>query len=368
MSQSDKDLVAKLAHLRSERLEKGDPIAQPIELASMYHLPGAPEAGVPGYGRMDNRTWDAVEAALGMLEDATALVFPSGMSAITAAFFAVLKAGDKIVLPSDGYYTTRLLADGYLAKLGVSVETRPTPEMGQGGFEGVALVFLETPSNPGLDLCDLRAICDAAHGAGAKVVVDNTTMTPLGQRPLDLGADVVVASDTKAPGGHSDVLAGHVASRDEDLMAAVRDWRKISGSIIGPFEAWALLRSLETLDVRFARMCDSAEVIAPRLAAHPAVQSVRFPGLPDDPGHALAKVQMTRFGFLISFELADEARAEAFLNTCPMVAQATSFGGTHTSGERRARWGDAVAPGFIRLSIGTEPTEVLWAAIETALG
>lgn len=364
---SDDEKAARLHHLRSEALAKGDPLALPVTLASMFNLPGDPEAGVAGYGRMDNPTWDALEAALGLVEDAPVLAFPSGMAAIAAVLFAVVKAGDRVLIPSDGYYTTRLLADRYLAKLGVEIETRPTATFDTGGFEGFALVFLETPSNPGLDVIDLSAVCAAVRAAGGVSVVDNTTMTPFGQRPLELGADVVVASDTKAPGGHSDVLMGHVASRDEGLMEEVAAWRKLSGAIAGPFEAWLLHRSLETLELRFARMCDSAEVIAPRLAAHPAVKALRYPGLADDPAHALAGRQMTRFGFLIGLTLADRDTAERFINGCEMLAPTTSFGGTHSTAERRARWGDDVAPGFVRLSIGVEPVEPLWRALDAAL-
>ena len=159
------------------------------------------------------------------------------------------------MIPSDGYYTTRLLADRFLKRLGVTVDTRPTARMEEGGFDGYRLVFIETPSNPGLDLCDLAAITAAVRAAGGLTVVDNTTMTPFGQRPLDLGADIIVAADTKAPNGHSDVLMGHVASQSGEIIDAVRDWRKLSGSIPGPFECWLAHRGLETLDLRFDRMC-----------------------------------------------------------------------------------------------------------------
>ncbi len=192
-------------------------------------------------------------------------------------------------------------------------------------------------------------------------------MTPFGQRPLDLGADIVVAADTKAPNGHSDVLFGHVASRDPEIVAAVQDWRKTCGSIPSPFDAWLVHRGLETLELRFERMCASAEIIAPRLREHPAVRSVRFPGLADDPSHNLARAQMERFGFLISFVLASEDKAEDFINGCELMHSATSFGGVHTSAERRTRRGDAVPPGFVRLSVGCEPAEELWQAMKASM-
>jgi cystathionine gamma-lyase len=366
MTEKSSARAANLIHLRRRKLKKGDPVPLPLTMAAMFNLPGQP-AGFAQYGRFDNPTWDAVEEMLSHLEDAPAVAFPSGMAAISAVFFSLLKSGDRILLPSDGYYTTRMLTERFLKPLGVSFDLRATGAYLDGGFAGYRLVFLETPANPGLDISDIAAIAAAAHAAGAIVAADNTTMTPYGQRPLDLGADIVVAADTKAPNGHSDVLFGHVASRDEKVVAAVKEWRKLSGAIPGPFEAWLVHRGLETLEVRFDRMCSSAETIARRLKDHPKVAAVRFPGLADDPSHNLARVQMERFGFLIGLTLESEAAAESFIDGCALIQPATSFGGVHTSAERRARWGDAVAPGFVRLSVGCEPVEELWAAIEAAL-
>jgi cystathionine gamma-lyase len=366
MTDSDSHRAARLLHARREHLAKGDAVTPPIELASMFHLPGDP-AGHRQYGRFDNATWKSVEHLLGMLEDAEALAFPSGMGAISAALMALVRSGDRILLPSDGYYTTRVFSERFLEPLGITIDTRPTASFLDGGFAGYRLVFLESPANPGLDLCDIAAVSSAAHAAGAIVIADNTTMTPFGQRPLDLGVDVVVAADTKAPNGHSDVLFGHVASRDPGIMEAVAAWRKLSGAIPGPFEAWLVHRGLETLEVRFDRMCTSAETVAPRLAGHRGVRALRYPGLPDDPANNLARAQMTRFGFLIGLTLQDEATAERFIEGCRLIQPATSFGGVHTSAERRARWGDAVAPGYVRLSVGCEPTEALWSALDEAL-
>lgn len=367
MTDSPSARAANLIHLRRRKLEKGDPVPLPLTLAAMYNLPGAP-AGFAQYGRFDNPTWDAVEEMLAHLEDAPAVAFPSGMAAISAVFFSQLRSGDRALLPSDGYYTTRVLADRFLKPMGVSFDLRPTAAYLDGGFDGYRLVFLETPANPGLDLCDIAAVAAGAHAAGALVVADNTTMTPYGQRPLDLGADVVVAADTKAPNGHSDALFGHVASRSGTVIAAVKEWRKLSGAIPGPFEAWLVHRSLETLELRFDRMCSSAETIARRLRDHRKVKALRFPGLEDDASHNLARAQMDRFGFLIGLTLGTEEAAEGFIDACALIQPATSFGGVHTSAERRARWGDAVAPGFVRLSVGCEPVEELWEALEKALG
>jgi cystathionine gamma-lyase len=249
----------------------------------------------------------------------------------------------------------------------VEVETRATAHFLEGGFDGFALVFAETPSNPGLDVCDLSAVSKAAKAAGARFAVDNTTMTALGQRPLELGADVVLSSDTKALNGHSDVLLGHVSSRDEKLIARVKEWRRFSGAIAGPFEAWLAYRGLETLEVRFERMSATAARIAERLQAHPKVRAVRYPGLKDDPSHAIALKQMRGFGFMLTLTLADDAEAERFMAHCPLLQQSTSFGGVRTSAERRSRWGDAVAPGFVRLSVGLEAAEPLWAQLSEAL-
>lgn len=366
MAKDREKLAAELLHLRRARLRKGDAVALPLVMSSMYHLPGDPK-GFAQYGRFDNATWAAVEDLLGHLEGAPAVCFPSGMAAISSVFFALLASGDRILLPSDGYYTTRVLTERFLSRFGVGFDMRPTASFLDGGFGGYRLVFVESPANPGLDLCDISAVAAGAHAAGALVVADNTTMTPLGQQPLDLGADIVVAADTKALNGHSDALFGHVATRGPQIHAAIAEWRKLSGAIPGPFEAWQVHRGLETLELRFARMCDSAETIAPRLKAHHAVKALRYPGLADDPSHNLASAQMSRFGFMIGLTLEREAAAERFIETCRLIQPATSFGGVHTSAERRARWGDAVAPGFVRLSIGCEPTEELWSALEDAL-
>lgn len=355
-----------MLHLRGNALEKGEPVALPLTQSSMYHLPGLPD-GHATYGRVDNPTWVHLEHVLSHLEDAPCLSFPSGMAAISAALFATVQAGSRLLIPSDGYYVTRLLADRFLSRLGVVVEERPTKGFADGGFEGFDVVFVESPSNPGLDMIDLADVAKQVRAAGGITIADNTTLTPLGQRPLDLGIDVVVSSDTKAMGGHSDMLMGHVASRDEQIMERVEEWRRVSGSIPGPHEAWLLHRGLETLDVRFDRMCASAQVLAERLAAHPAIKHIRYPGLPNDPSHALAQAQTTRFGFLLSLTLESEDKAEAFINTCPLLRPATSFGGVHSSAERRARWGDAVDPAFVRLSVGCEPVDELWQAIETSL-
>jgi cystathionine gamma-lyase len=358
--------IARLLHHRKAGLSLGEPVVPPISVATTFHLPEA-QGAAHFYGRSGQPTWDAVEAQLSILEGAEVVSFPSGMAAITAALVSCLKAGAKVMIPGDGYYVTRLLGRDMLQVYGVEVVQVPTLEMAAADFTGFQVIYIETPSNPGLDVVDIAALAKKAHSAGALLIADNTTMTPLLQRPLDLGADLVVAADTKAPAGHSDALFGHVAGRDSNLMARIREWRRQSGSVPGPFEAYLVHRGLETLEVRLSRMCASASVVAERLAQHPKVRNLRYPGLPGDPSHGAVGAQMVNGGFLIGFELADAVTSEAFLARCPMIEQATSFGGVHTAAERRARWGDAVADGFIRLSVGVEPVEVLWAAIDGAL-
>jgi len=368
MSKDPSDVAfARLLHHYGQGLAPGDSVIPPIVPTAVYHLPGTPAQAAFQYGRFHNPTWDALEAALGVLEGAETVLFPSGMAAIAAVMFASLKAGDRVLLPSDGYYTTRVLAQTYLGRLGVSCDERPTARFLEGSFQGYRLVFVETPSNPGLDICDIAAVAAATRKAGALLVADNTTMTPLGQRPLALGADVVVNADTKAINGHSDALMGHVSSRDPAFCQALRDWRRYSGSIPGPFEAWQVFRGLETLEVRFARMCASAGALATRLAGHAAVTAVRYPGLPSHPGHAIAQRQMATFGTMLTLTLADGAAADRFMASCPLVQPSTSFGGVRTCAERRDRWGDAVPPGFVRLSVGIEPTAALVASVVETL-
>ncbi len=353
-------------HQNTEPTEVGGAFSAPIVNTSVYRL-GADPAGLYQYARWANPTWVALEGALAVLEDAETVTFPSGMAAIAALMYATLKSGDRILLPSDGYYTVRIFAEKYLLPMGVAFDLCPTADVATRALDGYKLVWVETPSNPGLDLADISAVVRNAKAAGALVAVDNTTMTPLGQRPLDLGADLLVSADTKALNGHSDVLFGHVSSRNPDLMAAVRDWRKIAGAVPGPHEAWLVHRGLETLEVRYSRMCKSALALALMLEQHSAVVAVRYPALRSHPSHALAQQQMTTGGSLVALTLADKAAAERFIEGCAYIRPSTSFGGVHTSAERRARWGDAVAEGFIRLSVGCEPTDVLVAEIERAL-
>jgi cystathionine gamma-lyase len=300
----------------------------------------------------------------------SAVVFASGMAACTSIFGALLRPGDVIVMPANSYFTARIVMQDYFAKMGIVVRFAPTAGDAQGEhLEGAKLLWIETPSNPTMEICDIAALCERAHRAGALVAVDNTTATPLGQRPLALGADFSVASDTKSMTGHSDIVLGHVAVRDLELRQKIEEWRTLMGGILGPMEAWLALRSLGTLPLRLERSCQNAQRIAEYLTTRrDVVTSVLYPGLPDHPGHAVAARQMRYFGAVLSFDLASRAAAETFFKKSKLVTEATSFGGTCTCAERRARWGaDAVPESFIRLSAGIEDGEDLIEDIGQAL-
>ena len=349
-------------------------LAGPV-FAAPFHAPGDPTASPFTYGRFSNPTWVAYERALETLEGGPCVLFPSGMAATAAVLATMVPPGGTLVMPAESYYTTRLIATqnfpgAWFAAQGINVVMAPTAGDGlRDALDGAALLWLESPTNPGLDVCDIASLSQAAHAAGALVAVDNTTVTPLLQQPLALGADFAVVSDTKAMTGHADLVLGHVACRDAAHAETIRTWRTRMGVIAGPMEAWLAHRSLVTLDVRLSRQCDTAMQIATMLAAHPKVHGVRYPGLPHDPSYAIASRQMKRFGGVISFVLQDAPAVSRFFAASTLVFEAPSFGGVHTSAERRARWGgDAVSEGFVRLSIGLEDVRDLLNDFERALG
>lgn len=357
----------RVVHAGLPEPEVGEPLLPGPELASIYHTTGAP-AGPAAYGRYGNRTWARYERALGELDGGTALVFASGMAACAAVLLTCLEPGGAAVLPADGYPTVRSLAEQRLAPQGVEIRLVPSGAAFADAIDGATLVWVESPSNPALEITDIRAVGTRAREAGALLVVDNTLATPLGQRPLALGADVVVSSDSKYVSGHSDLLLGHVSVRDGALEERIRLWRDTAGGIAGPFETWLAHRSLATLDVRLERQCRSALALAEALAERDDVADVRYPGLPHDRAHDLAAHQMTRFGSVIAFDAGSHERAERFLAECALVADATSFGGVHSAAERRARWaGNDVPEGFIRMSVGIEDTADLLADVCGAL-
>ncbi|MFJ2162190.1 cystathionine gamma-lyase [Streptomyces sp. NPDC087856] len=340
--------------------------------AAHFHLPGD-ATGPYKYGRDENPTWTHLERAIGELEapgrdDVETLVFASGMAAISSVLFSQLRAGDVAVLPDDGYQVLPLVRE-QLEAYGIEVRTAPTGGDAQLDLlDGAKLLWIETPSNPGLDVCDVRRLADAAHARGALVAVDNTLASPLGQRPLELGADFSVASGTKQLTGHGDVLLGYVAGSDATAMTAVRRWRKVVGAIPGPMEAWLAHRSIATLQLRVDRQNATALTLAQVLRDRDDITGLRYPGLPDDPSHKIASQQMRRYGCVVSFTLPTRARAERFLDALRLVDDATSFGGVRSTAERRRRWGgDAVPEGFVRLSVGAEDPEDLVADVLRAL-
>jgi cystathionine gamma-lyase len=349
--------------------EQGAPFLPGPVFAAPFHLRGDPEGAEFVYGRYGNPTWSRYEGAVGALEGGEAVLFASGMAACTAVLLTLLRPGSVLVLPSDCYMDVRTFARGHLRENGVEVTELPTPELTADALpERLDLLWLETPSNPGLHVCDVRTLSAAARERGALVAVDNTFATPLGQRPLELGADLSVTSATKYLAGHSDLVLGYAATRDAALSERLRGWRTETGAIAGPFEVWLAHRSLATLDVRLERGCANALALAELLVARDDVSDLRYPGLPSDPAHALAAAQMTRFGTVVSFDLGSRDRAERFLGAAELVTEATSLGGVHTVAERRARWGaDEVPEGFIRLSAGCEDTADLVEDTESAV-
>ena len=348
---------------------QGEPLAPGPVFASMFRLAGAPASSPYAYGRYHNPTWTDWETALAELEGGPAISFASGMAAIMAIYATMLRPGDTIVMPEDGYYAARTLARGWFHERGLEVQTVPTRGgLGARVLDGARMLWIETPSNPGLEICDIAVLCDQARQAGVLVAVDNTTPTVLGQQPLSLGADFSVASDTKALTGHSDIVLGHIAARADEHADALRGWRTQTGSIPGPMEVWLAHRSLATLELRLARMSENALALASVLNARDDVTGVRYPGLAEHPGHEIAARQMRYYGPVLGFELSDAAAAELFLDSCDLVIPATSFGSVHTTAERRARWGgDTIAEGFIRMSAGCEHIDDLIADVTQAL-
>jgi cystathionine gamma-lyase len=344
--------------------EQGEPLLGGPVLAAPYHLRGPADASPYGYGRDANPTWTALERALGELDGGEAVTFASGMAAVGAVLATVLRRGDVLVACGDGYPGIRVLARERLAPFGVGVRLVPTDTAAVlDAAAGARLVWVETPSNPRLDVCDIAAVAEAAHAAGALLAVDNTLATALGQRPLALGADLAVASATKTLSGHSDLLLGAVSARDPAAAEALRRWRSQSGAIPGPFEAWLAHRSLATLALRLERSSAGALAVARALRARADVEQVVHPS-----DHPVAARQMDRFGCLVGFDVGSAERAQAVLDACALVTEATSFGGVHATAERRARWDtDDVPEGFIRYSAGCEEPEDLVADLTAAL-
>ena len=332
---------------------QGEPFLPGPVFAAPFHLQGPADATRFSYQRYTNPTWENLETAVGELEGGEVLFFASGMAAVTAVAVSALRPGDVLVAPSDAYPGIRSIALEHLKPRGVEVRLVPTEESAiREALHGASMVWVESPSNPGLEMLDLVLLANEAHAAGATFVVDNTLAGPLRQRPLELGADVSVSSASKSLTGHSDLVLGYVAATDVEWVDALRSWRATTGAIPGAFEAWLAHRSLATLAVRLERQEANAAALVEALRVRDDVEDVRWP----------------RIGSVLCFTLADADRAQAFLDATALVTEATSFGGLHSTAERRARWGtDDVAEGWIRFSAGIEDTEDLVADVAGAL-
>jgi cystathionine gamma-lyase len=348
--------------------EQGKPFLPGPVFAAPFHLQGEVDSSPWGYTRYGNPTWERYEAALAELEGGEVVLFASGMAAAAALLLTTLRPGDAVAIDRDCYLNVRRLARTHLEPRGVEVRLAHHSEL-SGALQGAAMLWLESPSNPKLDVYDIGALAESARAAGALTVVDNTTAGPLSQKVLDLGADFALTSATKHLSGHADLMLGYVATRDAGRAAALRDWRRDAGAIPGPFETWLAHRSLPTLALRMERAGANALALAEALARREEdVTGVRYPGLPTDAAHEVARRQMSGFGSVIAFDLGSRERAERFLAAAELVTEATSFGSVHTTAERRLRWGgDDVPEGYVRLSAGCEETADLVADVERAL-
>lgn len=355
------------------------PLNVPIVLASTFRAPLGPTPSPTqdrAYARDDGTpTWEALEAVVGELEGGKAVAFSSGMAAV-ASVLDLLRVGSKVVAPTDCYSGVKaLLADGQEQGrwTAVLVDITDTDAV-LAAASDADLLWLESPTNPLLEIADLPKLCgdsdrdDAGRRRGPLVAVDNTFATPLLQNPLSLGADIVVHSATKFIGGHSDLLLG-VAVTSPELAQRLRRRREVAGATPGALEAFLALRGVRTMAVRLDAGQRSAGELAQRLSAHPAVGRVRYPGLPGDPGHGLAMVQMRGAGAVLSFEVADAATADAVCDAVTVINSATSLGGVESTIERRGKLPgqEHVPPGLLRLSVGCEHLDDLWDDLTAAL-
>ncbi|KRB77234.1 cystathionine gamma-synthase [Nocardioides sp. Root190] len=330
------------------------PLNVPITMTSTYVATGDLE-----YGRFGNPTWTAFEDALGALEGGRALSFASGMAAVTT-LLDLVGQGSSVIAPRHSYNgTVAALADaesrGRLRANLVDITDTDSVIRAMHEDEDCAFLWLESPTNPALEVADIAALSAAAHELGISVVVDNTFATPLLQQPLSLGADVVLHSATKYIAGHSDVLMGAIVVADDQVYDALKARRGLAGSVPGPFEAWLALRGLRTLHVRLERAQANAVELVRRLAGHPAVEEVRYPG----------------FGAIVAPVLRGGADAGDFLvRATSLWVHATSLGGVESTFERRRRWKmepTTIPEGLIRLSVGIEDVEDLWTDLVQAL-
>jgi len=345
----------------------------PISLTSTFHATPPGELDSPrGYARYGNESWSALEGVIGDLEGGKTLLFASGMNAITTVF-SLLPHGAVVTTSHNGYtgvqvFLSRMVEEGRLEVRYVDIsDTDAVLE----ALPGTALLWLESPTNPGLDVADLPKLIKAAKALNCGVGVDNTFATPLNQKPLEMGADMVIHSVTKYLSGHSDILMGSISTNDEALYKRLHDLRNIVGGIPGPFEAWLALRGIRTLSLRLERAQANALELAKRLSTHPAVERVRYPGLPTDPAHKRASEFMKGYGAVLSIDVkGGPEAADKACNSSKLVTHATSLGGVESLWERRHRWSwesPSIPKNLVRLSVGIENVEDLWADIDQAL-
>lgn len=357
-------------------------VMTPIVLASTFAQDGPGKHKGFEYSRTGNPTRRALEACIAALEGGThGLCFASG-SAATATLLHTLRPGDHVVSGDDVYGGTFRLFDKVMRPMGLEftmVDMRDPERVRAALRPTTRVVWLETPTNPMLKIFDIGAVARIAHDAGATCVVDNTFATPVLQRPLELGADVVVHSTTKYLNGHSDVVGGAIVTRDAALAERLAFLQNAIGAVPGPFDCYMVLRGLKTLGVRVRQASASAQTLAERLAKHPKVERVIYPGLRSHEGHELARRQMRASGAMISIELRGLEDARTMLQRLGIFACAESLGGveslaehpaimTHASVPPAARQALGISDGFVRLSVGIEGVDDLWADLEQALG
>jgi cystathionine gamma-synthase len=347
--------ATRAVHAGRPAREADAPLNPPITMAATYVAGGSLE-----YGRYGNPTWTAFEEALAELEGgdqgARCLAFASGLAAVSAILDLV--GQDQIVVAPRHAYNGTVMQLADLESRGrakaLLVDLTDTAAV-VAACEDAALVWLESPANPALEVADIATIAAAAHAAGARVVVDNTFATPVLQQPLDLGADLVLHSATKYIAGHSDLQMGAIVTRDDALHDVLKGRRDLLGAIPGPFETWLALRGLRTLPLRVERAQANATELASRLAAHPAVLEVRYPG----------------FGGMVAIVLADAESADRLTRSTRLWVHATSLGGVESMFERRRRWAAepaTIPEGLVRMSVGIEDVEDLWDDLVQALG
>jgi cystathionine gamma-synthase len=348
------------------------PLNPPVVFASTYVGAHDTSAATIGYGRYGNPTWQALERALGALEGGRAITFASGMAAAHAVL-ELMPTGGVIVIPQNCYVGVAEAIDQRAARYGWQVRRVNVADTTEvlTAADGADVVWIESPSNPTIEVADLSTL-GKNLSPSSLFVVDNTFATPLLQRPLASGADIVLHSATKMLSGHSDVVLGALVTRADDMhtFEGLDAIRRSFGAAPGPMEAYLALRGLRTLPLRLAQAQASAQVLAERLVAHDGVQRVRFPGLVSDPSHDVARRTMSGFGSLISIDLADATTADAFVDGCSLWVFATSLGGVESTLERRRRWKSelpSIPEGLVRLSVGIEHVEDLWSDLAQSL-